>query len=80
VELVRGPVDLTGQDPGTAVAASFPASAFTGTGVVRTAVSTTTACFVRPQVRRNGVLVATGNPTWLLRSAPPGGIPLPRAG
>lgn len=42
------------------------------------AVDTSGSCFVRPQVRRNGVLVATGNPTWLLRSAPPGGIPAAR--
>jgi hypothetical protein len=80
VELVRGPVDLTGRDPGTAVIARFPASAFTGTGTVGTAVPTTASCFVRPQVRRNGALVATGNPTWLLRSVPPGGIPAARGG
>jgi hypothetical protein len=80
VELVRGPVDLTGQDPGTTVVASFARAAFgaTGTGTVQATVSTTTACFVRPQVRRNGTLVATGNPTWLLRNLPPGGIPAPR--
>jgi hypothetical protein len=80
VELVRGPVDYAGQDPATAVVASFPASAFggSGTGTVRVPVSTATSCFVRPQVRRDGILVAAGNPTWLLRSPPPAGIPAAR--
>jgi hypothetical protein len=77
VELVRGPVDFTGQDPGTEVVASFARSDFgpSGTGTVSASVNTATACFVRPQVRLNGTLVASGNPTWLLRSTPPGGIP-----
>lgn len=80
LELVQGPVDFTGQDPATAVVADFPASAFggSGTGTVAVPVSTGTSCFVRPQVRRNGVLVASGNPTWLLREPPPGGIPAGR--
>lgn len=79
VELVRGPVDGSARDPGTAVVASFPASAFPGSGTVSATVGTTSSCFVRPQVRRAGALVATGNPTWLLRSAPPGGIPPARS-
>jgi hypothetical protein len=79
VELVRGPVDLTGQDPGTSVVRSWPASAFGVEGTVSTAVDTAASCFIRPQVRRNGALVATGNPTWLLRQPPPGGIPPARA-
>jgi hypothetical protein len=80
VELVRGPVDLTGNDPGTSVVRSWPASAFsTASGTASVSVSTTTGCFVRAQVRRGGVLVATGNPTWLLRQPPPGGIPAVRA-
>jgi hypothetical protein len=82
VELVRGPVDFTGQDPGTEVVASFARSDFgpSGTGTVSASVNTATACFVRPQVRLNGTLVASGNPTWLLRSNPPGGIPSTRQG
>jgi hypothetical protein len=81
VELVRGPVDTgTQQDPGTVVVQSFPRSAFgaSGTGTVSADVDTSSGCFVRPQVRRNGTLVASGNPTWLLRTDPPGGIPAPR--
>jgi hypothetical protein len=81
VQLVRGPVDLAGQDPATTVVATFPRSSFpaSGTGTVTTTINTSTSCFVRPQVRLNGVLVATGNPTWLLRTPPPAGIPAARA-
>jgi hypothetical protein len=62
------------------VVASFPRSAFgaSGTGTVQATVDTASDCFVRPQVRRSGTLVATGNPTWLLRTAPAGGVPAPR--
>jgi hypothetical protein len=77
LHLVRGPVDLAGQDPGTSVVRTWSLAA--GASTVSTAVDTSSSCFVRPQLRRNGALVATGNPTWLLRSAPPGGIPGPRA-
>ncbi len=80
VELVRGPVDFTGQDPGTQIVHSWAASAFGTGGTASTTVNTGTACFVRPQVRRSGTLVATGNPTWLLRQTPPGGVPAGRAG
>jgi hypothetical protein len=45
---------------------------------VSVVVPTSASCFVRPQVRRNGALVAAGNPTWLLRSPPAGGIPAAR--
>jgi len=75
VELVRGPVGRTGDDPATTVEASLPASAFSADGLAEVPISTGSDCFVRPQVRRAGTVVATGNPTWLLRSAPPEGIP-----
>lgn len=79
VELVGGPVDATGEDdPGTTVLAGLPASRFAGSGTVAVAVATGVSCFVRPQVRRAGALVATGNPTWLLRTPPSGGVPPPR--
>jgi hypothetical protein len=80
VQLVRGPVDLAGQDPATTVVATFPRSSFgtSGSGTVSVAVDTATSCFIRPQVLQNGVLVATGNPTWLLRTPPPGGVPANR--
>jgi len=77
LELVRGPVDLTGQDPGTTTVHAWSLGA--GASTVSAAVDTASSCFVRPQLRRGGALVATGNPTWLLRSAPPSGIPAARA-
>ena len=79
VELVIGPVDYAGQDPGTSVVASWTASAFSGgAGTVAVAVDTGNECFVRPQIRKQGALTATGNPTWLLHGPPPGGIPTAR--
>jgi hypothetical protein len=80
VELVVGPVDYAGEDPATSLLGSWPASAFGsgGSGVVTTAVPTSSSCFVRPQVRLGGTLVATGNPTWLLREPPADGIPAAR--
>ncbi|MBW8766601.1 MAG: hypothetical protein JF630_10370 [Geodermatophilales bacterium] len=79
VQLLAGPVDFTGQDPGTSVVGSWSSTAFPGgKGTVTVAVDTGASCFIRPQVRLNGTLVATGNPTWLLRSPPPGGIPASR--
>jgi hypothetical protein len=80
VELVRSPLDAGAQDPGTSVVRTWAASAFGTGGTVATAVDTSTACFVRPQVRRAGTLVATGNPTWLLRQDPADGVPPARAG
>lgn len=79
VELVRSPVDFSfsGNDPATTVVRSWSAAA--GTSTLSAAVDTSSACFVRPQVRRGGAIVGVGNPTWLLRSAPPGGIPAPRS-
>ena len=80
VQLVRGPVDFTGQDPGTTVLKSWTSSAFPGgAGTVTASVRTSSSCFLRVQVLVNGALTASGNPTWLLRSAPPGGIPAARA-
>jgi len=79
VELLRSPVDFvfSGTDPATTVVRSWSAAA--GTSTLSAAVDTSSSCFVRPQVRRNGAIVGTGNPTWLLRSTPPGGIPGPRS-
>ncbi|GAA3179372.1 hypothetical protein GCM10010531_36740 [Blastococcus jejuensis] len=81
VELLIGPVDYTGQDPGTSLVRSWGAAAFGagGTGTVTADINTTASCFVRTQIRRSGALTATGNPTWLLRQPPPGGIPTARA-
>lgn len=79
VQLVSGPVDYAADvDPGTTVVRSFAPSALTN-GVVTLSVGTASDCFYRVQVVDSaGDLIGTGNPVWLLRTAPPGGIPAPR--
>jgi hypothetical protein len=79
VDVVRGPVDYAGNDPGTKVVASLPATSFAGSGVATLSVDTSTSCFVRVQVRSAaGNLVGASNPVWLLRAPPPNGIPAAR--
>jgi hypothetical protein len=79
VQLIAGPVDYANQiDPGTSVIRTYPATAFSS-GVVTTTVATTTNRFYRPQVLSpTSEVIGTGNPIWLLRQPPPGGIPGPR--
>ncbi len=79
VELVRGPVDYTGNDPGTAVIETIAPSAFGSDGRASRSIDTGSSCFVRVQVRNSaGTIVGVGNPVWLLRAAPPAGIPANR--
>jgi hypothetical protein len=79
VQVVRGPVDFAGNDPGTAVIATIKAATFATSGLASLAVSTTSSCFVRVQVRTSaGVIVGTSNPIWLLRQPPATGIPAAR--
>jgi hypothetical protein len=76
VEVVRGPVDFTGTDPGTVVTDTIAASAFGAGGTVTRTVDTTHPVFVRAQVRNSaGAIVGVANPVWLLHQQPPGGIP-----
>jgi hypothetical protein len=79
VELVAGPVDYAGAvDPGTSIARSLGASSFSS-GPATVTVDTSTSTFYRATVRlADGTVVGTGNPVWLLRSAPPGGVPVAR--
>ena len=81
VRLVRGPADLAGPnapDPATTVT-SYPASQFAG-GSLTVPVATTSSAYVRVEVLDStGRLKASSNPVWLLRAAPPGGIPDARA-
>lgn len=79
VQLVAGPVDYAGSvDPGTYVLRSFTPSAF-ATGVVTLSVRTSGDRFYRVQLLdSSGDIIGTGNPVWLLRQAPPSGIPWPR--
>jgi hypothetical protein len=81
LELLTGPVDFAGIDPMTTTVHSWPGSAVgvRGRGTVSADVSTSSDCFVRAQVRKAGAIVASGNPTWLLRRPPEGGIPRSRA-
>jgi hypothetical protein len=79
VEIVAGPVDFAGSEPGTTVLYSVPATSFGASGLVRRSIDTSSACFVRTQVRNSaGELIGASNPVWLLRAQPPGGIPLSR--
>jgi hypothetical protein len=80
VQLVAGPVDFAGaQDPGTTVVNTLATTAFSG-GVATVTVDTSVSRFYRVQVlAKDGTLIGCGNPVWLLRAAPPGGIPPARA-
>jgi hypothetical protein len=79
VDIVQGPVDFTGNDPGTSVIQSFAASAFGSSATVSMRIDTTKACFVRAQVRNSaGAIIGISNPIWVFKSTPPGGIPAAR--
>lgn len=80
VEILSGPVDYANKvDPGTTVVSKLTASSFTG-GIATATVSTTSSRFVRATVRSaDSTIVGAGNPIWLLRSQPPGGVPALRA-
>jgi hypothetical protein len=79
VQVVRGNADYSGAtDPGTAVTRTFAASAFAG-GPVAVTVDVSASRFFRVQVvAADGAVIGISNPVWLLRSAPPGGIPAAR--
>jgi hypothetical protein len=80
VQLVAGPVDYSGQvDPGTWIVTTLPASAFAA-GPCTVQVDTSSSRFYRAQIiASDGGLVGTANPVWLLRQAPPAGVPPARA-
>jgi len=80
VDLIRGLVDLAGPSAPDPVVSrtSLAASAFAG-GYAEVTVDTSQSRFVRVEVRdAAGTVVAVSNPVWLLRSAPPGGVPVSR--
>jgi hypothetical protein len=63
----------------TKVIAHYPASKLEA-GTVKLSVSNSSGSFLRTQVINSaGNVIALSNPVWLLRSAPPGGIPAARA-
>jgi hypothetical protein len=78
LQVLQGTVDYAGTADLTAntkVIASYPASKLTS-GSVKLSVSNAASSFLRTQVLNSaGSVIALSNPLWLLRSAPPGGIP-----
>lgn len=79
LQLVRGPVDYAGNvDPGSGIARRFAASELVD-GEITIVVDCRRSRFYRVQVADStGQVIGVGNPVWLLRSPPPGGIPAPR--
>jgi len=81
LQILQGTVDYAGAadlSANATVIGSFSASQLTGGSVVQQ-VSNRKDSFVRTQVLDPaGTVVGLSNPVWLLRAAPPGGIPAPR--
>jgi len=77
VELVRGEVDLLHEPSERGIVrTTLPGRATSSGDSTETEVSGSTPCFVRTVVRdATGLAVAYSNPVWLLRTAPPQGIP-----
>jgi hypothetical protein len=78
LEILRGTVDYRGTAAlaaNTKVIGSYTAGELTGGRVTRS-IDTTADRFVRTQILdSSGTVVGLSNPVWLLRSAPPSGIP-----
>jgi hypothetical protein len=78
LQVLQGGVDYAGQgglSGNTQVVATYPAGQLRGQPV-NLNVSNQDSSFVRTQVLNSaGQVVALSNPVWLLRAAPPGGIP-----
>jgi hypothetical protein len=80
VDVIQGPVDYTGVDPGTKIVASLSSASLRTAGKATLQIDTTKSSFVRVQVRNSsGAIIGISNPIWTLKSPPPGGIPTPRA-
>jgi hypothetical protein len=82
LQVLQGAVDYAGQNalsPKTAIIGSYTTTQLPS-GTVTQQVSTSADSFVRTQVvSSTGTILATSNPVWLLRKAPPNGIPPARA-
>lgn len=82
LQVIRGVVDYGGAAhpmPNATVVKTYAASALTS-GSVDYSADNTSGAFYRTQVvASDGSIIAASNPVWLLRAAPPGGIPAPRA-
>jgi hypothetical protein len=81
LQVLQGTVDYAGTarlTANTKVIASYPVGQLVGGSITRW-IDTTRDRFVRTQVLDgSGAVVALSSPVWLLRSAPPKGIPAPR--
>lgn len=82
LQILRGTVDYAGTaalKANTQVVATYTAAQL-ASGSVTTTIDTSKSRFVRTLVRDSaGTAIGASNPVWLLRSAPPGGIPRRRA-
>jgi hypothetical protein len=82
LQILQGAVDYAGTTDlraNTKVIGTYTASQLAG-GSVTLPVDTTKSSFVRTQVRNgSGAVVGLSNPIWLLRAAPPHGIPARRS-
>jgi hypothetical protein len=82
LQVLQGAVDYAGQNALTddvKLIGSYTATQLAG-GTITQAVSTAQDSFLRTQViSSTGAIIATSNPVWLLRKAPPNGIPAARA-
>ena len=82
LQVMQGGVDYAGKaspTPNTSLIATY-STADLASGSVSLPVGNAASSFVRTQVVDSaGTVVALSNPAWLLRQAPPGGIPTPRA-
>jgi hypothetical protein len=80
VQVIRGEVDYAGvrdPNPNTAVVKTLGARDLDASREVE--IDTSDDCFVRLQVTdRAGGIVAFGQPTWVLKEEPPGGVPSAR--
>jgi hypothetical protein len=80
-QILQGTVDYAGAQglaANTKVIGSYPAAGLSGGSVIKQ-IDTSKDSFVRTQVfDSSGTLIGLSNPVWLLRKAPPGGIPAPR--
>jgi hypothetical protein len=82
LQILQGTVDYAGTAAlaaNTKVIASYPAAQLAGGSVTRS-IDTSASRFVRSRVLdAAGTVIGVSNPVWLLRAAPPGGIPPRRA-
>jgi hypothetical protein len=82
LQILRGTVDYAGAAApaaNTTIVGTYTAAQLSA-GSVTTSIDTSKSRFVRTQVLDgSGKVVGVSNPVWLLRSAPPGGVPRRRA-